>query len=145
MLRLISLIKITRLHNCLMAAIGVWIGGYLVTWQYYSFKIILASISAALVCGAGNALNDFVDIESDKINHPERPFPKGELPLYYAVLVMIIFTLAALGLAFFVSLKFAGIVVIISLLLAAYNFKLKNMPVYGNLVIAFLSGLTFMV
>jgi len=129
----------------LIASAGVWVGGYLAGSEFYSDAIVLASISVGLVCGAGNAFNDFLDIESDKINHPQRPLAKGDLPSYYAILLMLVLTTVAVGIALIVSFKFALIVVISSGLLIAYNFKLKKIPIVGNLVISILSGMTFIV
>jgi len=76
-----------------MAGVGVWIGWYLTSYSENHSIVILASVAAALVCGAGNSLNDYLDIETDKLNHPKRPLPRGDLPPYIAVLTTIIFNM----------------------------------------------------
>jgi len=144
MRKIIPLLRLIRLHNCLMAGIGVWLGGYLVGLLLDDKPLYLASMAAALVCGAGNAVNDFLDVESDKINHPNRPFPLNELPVYSAILVGIIFNTTAMILALIVGWKIALIVLIAILLLLIYNFYLKRVPLLGNLTISFLGGLTFL-
>ena len=60
-----------------MAGVGVWLGGYLSGLEGGEIRLLLASIAAALVCGAGNALNDYLDIEVDRVNHPGRVLPSG--------------------------------------------------------------------
>ena len=71
----LALFRLIRVHNALMAGVGVWLGGFLAGMEGGEWRLILASISATLVCGAGNAFNDFKDIEVDRINHPRRPLP----------------------------------------------------------------------
>lgn len=145
MQKIISLIKLIRLHNCIMAGIGVWLGGYLVGADIGGIKIFFASLAAVLVCGGGNALNDYLDIESDKINHPKRPLPGGKLPPSMAILITLVFNIAAIVSAAMVNIVVLIIVLISVLLLVIYNFKLKNLPMIGNLAISLLGGMTFIV
>lgn len=144
MRRLFFLLKLIRLHNCLLAGIGVWLGGYLTAAYIHDYKLTLAALAAALVCGAGNAVNDFLDIEADKINHPLRPLPRGDLPLYIAILIAAAFNIAALVLAALINWAVLGVVFIAIIVLLAYNFSLKKMPLWGNLAVSVLGGLTFL-
>lgn len=128
-----------------MAGIGVWIGWYLTSFSENHSIIIMASIAAALVCGAGNSMNDYLDIETDKMNHPERPLPKGDLPPYIAVLTTIVFNVIAIILGFLVNLSVLIMILLAILLLFLYNFKLKKMPLIGNLIVSILSGSIFLV
>jgi geranylgeranylglycerol-phosphate geranylgeranyltransferase len=124
-----------------MAGIGVWLGGYLADVSSGSIDLVLASIAAALVCGAGNAVNDFLDVEADRFNHPGRPLPAGELPLYTSLLIAAIFGLIAIGMAFIVGWEIGAIVTLSILLLTAYNLILKRLPFWGNFSISLLGGL----
>lgn len=128
-----------------MAGVGVWLGGYLANGGGKSVEIFLASLSAALVCGGGNAVNDYLDIESDRLNHPNRPFPKGDLPPYLAILTASIFNIAAIIIAATINSAILTIVVGSIILLTAYNFRLKKLPLMGNLIISILGGATFIV
>ncbi len=127
-----------------MAGVGVWIGWYLSSYSDNHETVILASIAAALVCGAGNSLNDYLDIEADKLNHPERPLPQGDLPPYIAVLTTIIFNVIAIILALMINIPILIIILLAILLLFLYNFKLKKMPLIGNLIVSILSGAIFL-
>jgi geranylgeranylglycerol-phosphate geranylgeranyltransferase len=140
-----ALIKLVRTHNCIIAAVGVWLGAYLADAEPFNINVLLASLTAALVCGAGNAVNDLVDIDIDRKTHPARPLAKGDLPAYSALLVAVIFTLFAITLSLLTNWKVLAAVLIASIFLLLYNFTLKKTPLWGNLVISFLSGLTFLV
>jgi geranylgeranylglycerol-phosphate geranylgeranyltransferase len=141
--KIVPILKLIRIHNCLLAGVGVWMGWYLAGDAIFTTRIYLSSIAAALVCGAGNAVNDFLDINIDLINHPSRPLPAGELPSYSAVLIGIVFNLAAIILAFFVNWRVFLVVIFAVLLLFLYNTILKRLPLWGNISVSLLGGLTF--
>lgn len=137
------LMRLLRLHNCLMAAAGVWLGGYLSYGTHDNIRLTLAAFCAALVCAAGNALNDFLDIEVDRKNHSKRVLPSGLLPLYAAVLAFWILNGLGILLSFFINLKFAGLVIFAALVLVVYNIRLKKTSLWGNLAVSLLAALTF--
>jgi geranylgeranylglycerol-phosphate geranylgeranyltransferase len=128
-----------------MAAIGVWVGGYLSGNSGYEMAVFLGSLAAAFVCGAGNSMNDFIDIENDRINHRRRPLVTGDLPLYSAIVTSGILVVASVVISVFVNLYVFIIVAFSLILLAAYNFSFKKLPLWGNLSISLLGGLTFIV
>jgi geranylgeranylglycerol-phosphate geranylgeranyltransferase len=128
-----------------MAAVGVWLGGYLSNGMKQEPDIFFASLAAALVCGGGNALNDYLDIESDKINHPRRPLPSGDLPPYMAIIIVLVFNIAAIVSAILVDSVVLVIVVCAIVALAVYDFRLKKLPLIGNLIVSILGGMTFIV
>lgn len=143
MRNIISLLRLLRIHNCLIAGVGVWLGGYLSGLQGNEYKLLLASVAASLVCGAGNALNDYLDIEVDRINHPKRVLPSGRLDPYYAVVSMVVLNITAIGLSLIVNLWSLLVVLGAMGLLIIYNLRLKKMVLWGNLAVSFLSGATF--
>ncbi|MBN2226908.1 MAG: geranylgeranylglycerol-phosphate geranylgeranyltransferase [candidate division Zixibacteria bacterium] len=139
----LALLRLTRVHNALMAGVGVWLGGFLAGMDGGEWRLILASVSAALVCGAGNAFNDFKDIEVDRINHPRRPLPAGDLQSYQAILAASVMNLVGLIIAGVVGSVFLLVVAVSVALLFVYNFSLKKKALWGNLVVALLGALTF--
>jgi len=143
--KIISLIRLIRLHNCIMAGIGVWLGAYLTNGGTGEFEIYFASLAAALVCGGGNALNDYLDIESDRINHPRRPLASGDLPPFMAIIMALAMDIAAIISAAAVNLIVLIIVALSIILLAVYNFSFKKTALLGNLIISVLGGMTFIV
>ena len=45
----------------------------------YMLPVFLGVMIASLFGMAGNAINDYFDQKTDRINHPDRPIPSGEL------------------------------------------------------------------
>lgn len=141
--RLIDTLRLIRTLNCLLASAGVWIGARL-TWIdpiYYGPTV--ASMAAFLICAAGNAMNDLVDVEVDRTNHPQRVLVTGRLGRKYARNVAIGLNSAALVMAAAISFWIAVIGLVTIGLLAAYNLRLKRIPLVGNAVVAMLAGMTF--
>ena len=69
-----------RSLNCLMGSIAAVIGGFVSAPLLSSsliYPLSLASIAVFLIIGGGNSINDYFDVEIDKINRPNRPVPTG--------------------------------------------------------------------
>ena len=68
-------LNIIRPLNGLMSIIAVFIGGLVVagTSVFLTIDIYFAMLAAFLISGAGNAINDYVDVDADKVNKPKRP------------------------------------------------------------------------
>lgn len=109
------------------------------------WRVILSVICVAFITAAGNALNDLHDIEIDRINKPKRPLPAGLISVAgargFMVVMFILGNLAALFLGFWplvISL------VIVTPSLYWYAKHLRNVALAGNVVVAFLSSMTFL-
>lgn len=144
----IAYLSIMRPHNCLMTAISVFVGALIVFPSFDLFSsgaIWLAMVAAFLISGAGNAINDYVDIEADKINAPRRPIPSGRISKDKALWFSIILFLVGIVLAGMVNWVIFLIAVFNSLLLVIYSTHLQNKLFMGNISISYLvaSGFLF--
>jgi geranylgeranylglycerol-phosphate geranylgeranyltransferase len=139
---LINVFRLIRIQNCILAAFAVIVGGYLQSLQPERFQLYLFALIAALVCGAGNALNDRLDIEGDRVNHPRRPLPLGALRATEASLVALLLGLAGLSLSLLLDYHLGAIVLGAEVLLVWYNFRLKRIAIVGNVVVALLGAVT---
>ena len=107
----------------------------------------LLLVMAVVMCfaGAANALNDVVDYEIDKINRPMRPLPSGfvkkRTALFISILLFSVGTLACLELS--EAAKVIGIVIAMPFMVL-YSKYLKGMPLIGNMIVAFILGLSFL-
>lgn len=138
----LALVKLIRLRNCLIASSAVMVGGYLQTLDPAQPRLIYFALVAALICASGNALNDLIDSETDKLNHPDRPLPSGTLSASEAKYVTAISGSLGLTLSFFLSNELFLIALAVSALLIWYNLQLKRSPLIGNLLIAGLGAIT---
>jgi len=140
----LNTIKLVRPLNCLITFLSVLIGGFIISESAININLLLiASVSASLITAAGNVINDIYDIELDKISHPKRPLPLNKVSISQAKTIYIILNLLALILLFISSVYLTLIGVLAIALLFFYSSFLKKIFLLSNIVIAFLTGLTF--
>lgn len=108
-----------------------------------TFTIFFGALSALLVAAAGNIINDYFDIETDKINRPNRPIPSGKISEKEALQLYLAFNLIAIIIAGLISLMALATVIITISLLFLYSYRLKGTALVGNIVIALCTSLAF--
>ena len=144
-----SWIRIIRPVNALMGFVATYISalvGIGLNIIHSNFLVLstFAGICVFLVISAGNIINDISDADTDKINHPERPIPKGEIRIRDAWIVSDVFFFIAVILAGILLSLTAGIVVIVAIaVLIGYEMKLKGTGLPGNFAISILVGMIF--
>src|SRR6266571_1434149 len=125
--RMRGLLALSRPLNCLMSAAGVLIGtvaaGGVAAWSSVPVSVGLAALAAALFTAGGNAMNDLFDVETDRINHPERPLASG--------------TVSPRTAKTFTILLNAGV-------MYGYERRWKSQGLPGNLAISYLVGSLFL-
>lgn len=138
-------LELVRPHNCLLAGLAVLIGS-VVAWGGTELPRItpFAFAAAALICGGGNAINDYCDRKIDAINRPERPIPSGRISPSRALAISRTFFIAGVLLAIPLGLPCVSLAILNSLILAIYAAELKRMGLVGNLAIGYLVGSTFL-
>jgi len=144
-----SWLRIIRPINALMGFVATYISalvGIGLNIIHSNFLILstLAGICVFLVISAGNMINDISDADTDRINHPERPIPKGEIRIRDAWIVSIVFfTIASVIAGISLSLT-AGIVVLAAItVLVGYEMRMKGTGLPGNFAISVLVGMIF--
>jgi geranylgeranylglycerol-phosphate geranylgeranyltransferase len=144
MQKLKALIIILRPINLLITFLVIIVACIIsIKGDYSVLKVFFAGLTGALTASAGNVINDYFDINIDKINRPHRILPKGELTLKEALGFYIFLFLVSLLLSIFISLIALLEVFFASALLFLYSYKIKKIPLLGNFVVAFLTGFAF--
>lgn len=142
--KIILLLKLTRPVNFIITAVSVLVGVIICAEVPPSFLIILfAMLSAAFSSAGGNVINDIVDIEIDKISHPERALASNLISERTAYIFYVLLIAASIVLASMINLNSFILVSTANTLLLLYSFYLKKIPLVGNLVVSILTGLTF--
>lgn len=137
-----EIIKLIRPLNCFMAGLATLFS----LWLANVLKIdlfLLAFVSVFLICAAGMLINDYFDIEIDRINKPEKWKITKKYGKKLAVISMIFFSTGIflsvfLGIGAFI-LAFAN-----SLILVFYPWKLKKILFLKNIVVAYLVASVFL-
>jgi geranylgeranylglycerol-phosphate geranylgeranyltransferase len=138
--------EILRPLNCIMGSLTVLIGilntRVGVETTTLIINIILGIFTYFFIAGSGNVINDYYDIEIDKINRPDRPIPRGSITLKQAMIWWIISALIGLIIAILHGILFISVLlnIIIALfmifigwLYAAWG---KKSGFVGNIIVS---------
>jgi len=134
--------ELMRLGNCVMAAIAVLIGFYLIESADYKSAAV-AAISTFLICGAGQAINDYFDSKIDEKTSRNRPIPSGRITRERALTFSMVSFFAGLVLAFLINQATMLVAIIFSILLIAYPMFMNKVKYLGNIVVALGTAITF--
>jgi len=143
--KLFAHIKILRPLNLTIGAFSVIITASILkqidqVGVWFTALIVVVSYNAA-----ANTINDYFDLETDKINRPNRPLVTGEVKpqtaLFLAIILFIVGTLFAMTLPH--SATFIAVAIALPLMIF-YSIWFKGLPLAGNIIIAMILGLTFL-
>jgi geranylgeranylglycerol-phosphate geranylgeranyltransferase len=134
-------IRLLRPWNAAIAAAAVWLGWASLRLRPEWELALWGSISMFLMVAGGNAHNDTLDIETDRINRPHRPLAAGHISLATARVAAVGLYAAAVLAAWVGSPLHGALALLMAILLWTYNRFLKGVPLSGNLAIALLCGL----
>jgi len=105
--------------------------------------VLLASLSGALIAGGGYAINDYFDLEIDRVNRPARPLPSGAATprgawrLWGAT--------SSVGLVLGASLGAGTLAIALFSILSLYFYSrvFKRTVLLGNLLVGLVTALAF--
>ena len=142
--KLKAVVKISRPSNVLISTLTIFIGVIIFSKDEINIALaIIAGLCGGLIDAGGNIINDYFDVEIDRINKPERPLPSGSISKHEALALYIISTLTGIILGLNLDTISSAIVILSALVLFMYSFRLKFIPLVGNFTIAFMTGLAF--
>jgi geranylgeranylglycerol-phosphate geranylgeranyltransferase len=88
-------------------------------------------------------MNDYFDIESDKINAPDRPLPSQQVTPNEVLILSIIIALIGLAVSYLIGNAALMIAILLLIIGFLYNRKYKKTGFAGNLMVSFSVGSTF--
>ncbi len=109
----------------------------------YSLFVLIAS--TLFIASAGYIINDYYDIKIDYVNKPERVVIGKHIKRRQVLIIHSIFNFVGIALGAFVSWWVLGVNVLAAFLLWLYSNQLKRLPLWGNLTVSVLTGLSVFV
>lgn len=145
MKKLIAHIIILRPLNLTIGAFAVIITASILKQMGQVSAWFTALIVVVCYNAAANSINDYFDLETDRINRPNRPLVTGDVKpqtaLFLAIILFIIGTILAFTLPF--TATFIAVAIVLPLMIF-YSIWFKGMPLAGNFIISLILGLTFL-
>lgn len=147
-------LEFMRYKNCIMAGassvVGTLITASILSYPmegdlFYNIShLFYICLMVFLATGAGNMLNDYYDVDIDRVNKPNRPLPSGRINVKTAVYLTIVCFSAAVLIAFMIN-PASGVIGFVNVFILIWYAKaLKRTVLLGNLSIAYLTGSTFL-
>lgn len=119
-----------------MAMSATALGAWLARRDPLLPELALLSLAAGAATGFGNIVNDVRDIDGDRVNHPDRPLPRGLLSPSTAVGFALLLAAATVVCAWAVSTWHIAAAAVPLALLIAYALAFKGVPLTGNMLVA---------
>lgn len=144
-MRLIEFIKIIRPIDCIIAALGAFIGFSLsIQGIHFTFPLLYAMLAVFFVCTGGQTINDFFDFEIDRKTNKNKPIVKGTISKQTALIYSLILFLIGIAFSFLISQLAIITAVFFALLLIAYSALMKKIKYFGNFVVSFSVAFTIL-
>ncbi|MGC8975254.1 MAG: geranylgeranylglycerol-phosphate geranylgeranyltransferase [Thermoprotei archaeon] len=137
--KLKAYLELLRLHNIVAALLTTLIGWLTVRIEVNALtntSLIIPLLAVGLVSGAGYVINDYFDIEVDRVNKPYRPIPSGRVSpreaLYLTLALLITGVIPSLTIGPYTAV----FVLINTLLVILYSYKIKELGFIGNVIVS---------
>jgi len=137
-LSLRAFFSILRPVNCAMIGFAVIVGAFVSKPPTIdAAALLLGFVTGFAICGYSMVINDYYDIEVDRVNQPDRPLPSGAITprgaLGLAIAMLAIGVLASVVLLSWAAVAVALLYAFLSWL---YNHSAKKYGLPGNLIVA---------
>jgi geranylgeranylglycerol-phosphate geranylgeranyltransferase len=141
--KLDSYLQLIRLENTLLVSVYAFLGAYLSVGlnEMFSTHVFIAAVVVSLTTAFGNAINDYFDVEVDRLGKPDRPIPAGRISRSSALKFSVLLVFATLGIACFLGFALFIFALFTLVLTALYSIYFKGTILIGNITTAFLIAL----
>jgi len=140
---LTGFITIARPVNAVAAGLAAVVAYFIATVTIIP-AVILIFVVVALITAAGNVINDYFDMEIDRVNRPERPIPSGQVSMPAARAYAVALFLAGILVCLNTNWLCIAIAVFNAFLLICYAARLKRTPLFGNIAVSYLAASMFL-
>jgi len=141
---LCGLLQIIRPVNVVIAMISILLAVMICNPLTGWLDVLAAMMVGALVTAGANAINDYFDLEIDRINRPQRPLPQGLLSPAAARTIALFCSLLALLVAAGINGEALALTVFAVVLVYAYSAVFKKTALWGNVVVGLSTALAFL-
>ena len=141
---LLGYIMIIRPLNVFLGGLTILISSLIIKYEGPAISVILPVFVVMFFTIGANTLNDYFDYEIDKINRPDRAISSGLVLRNHALILSIFSLFVGVLIALRLNKDSQLLSIGVSLpLIIAYNVKLKNYPLIGNIIVSLILAMSF--
>lgn len=145
--RIRAFLRLTRIEHSIMLILAVAAAEIISNRSLFHMPLYILALSwltPTLISMGSFAINDYYDIEADRANKfTDRPLVSGVLSPKFAFYSSILLLAAGSLLSYFINSYAFAIALAFAILAYLYSYKLKDMPLLGNVYIAFSMAIPF--
>jgi len=138
-----AVMKLTRIEHSFMLVFAVIVSVVTLNLQFPLEMYFYLFMCPFLVSAGAFALNDYFDVETDKLNNKKTPIVSGEITknnaLFISIMLLILGVIISLPLGIYAFI----IAIIFAILSVLYNSKLKDVALVGNIIISMSMAIVF--
>lgn len=138
-----AVMKLTRIEHSFMLILAVLVSVITLNLQFPLEMYFYLFMCPFLVSAGAFALNDYFDVETDKLNNKKTPIVMGEISKNNALLISILFLIAGILSSVPLGINAFIIAIVFAILSIAYNYKLKDVALVGNVIISMSMAIVF--
>jgi geranylgeranylglycerol-phosphate geranylgeranyltransferase len=139
-----GLFRLIRFELPFSAGVCVIMGQLLALGEFATVTLTLTSFfSVFLISSSILVLNDYFDVETDRVNAPNRPIPSNLVTKSEALIFSILLLIIGFALSYFINISAFVCAIILSVVGFLYNRKFKKSGLAGNMMVSFSVGMTF--
>jgi 4-hydroxybenzoate polyprenyltransferase len=135
-----SYLQLTRPANLVTAIADILAGLAIAQYQFLNLSFVFLFLSTVCLYAGGVVLNDYFDLEIDRVERRERPIPSGKVPKNYALVLGLLLLLAGISFAFVFSILSGLIASILTIFILFYDCYAKHSSLLGPLVMGMCRG-----
>ena len=141
---LLGYIMIIRPLNVFLGGLTILISSLIIKYEGPAISVILPVFVVMFFTVGANTLNDYFDYEIDKINRPDRAISSGLVLRNHALILSLFSLVVGVLIALRLNKDSQLLSIGVSLpLIIAYNVKLKNYPLIGNIIVSLILAMSF--
>ena len=141
---LLGYIMIIRPLNVFLGGLTILISSLIIKYEGPAISVILPVFVVMFFTIGANTLNDYFDYEIDKINRPDRAISSGLVLRNHALILSLFSLVVGVLIALRLNKDSQLLSIGVSLpLIIAYNVKLKNYPLIGNIIVSLILAMSF--
>lgn len=139
-----GLFLLVRFELPFSAGVCVVMGQLLALGEFASLSVsVFGFTSVFLISASILVMNDYFDVETDRINAPYRPIPSNLVTPNEALFFSLLLLFAGLLLSYLINVTVLLISIVLAVIGFLYNRYLKKSGLLGNLMVSFSVGMTF--
>ena len=138
-----DIIKLTRIEHSLMLIIAVVAAEMIALGLPGTNVLVLSIITPVFISMGAFAINDYFDIETDRINRKKNPLLKGSLKPADALYITAVSMIIGIAASAMINAYCFAIAIIFAALSILYSYRMKNMLLLGNAYIALSMAIVF--